>query len=67
MDEQYRISLVEKAIALVKDIEDGRIADVVAILEAVSFDQDFCHYVADLASASLGDEDLMGDELSEEN
>jgi hypothetical protein len=35
MDEQYRISLVEKAIALVKDIEDGRIADVVAILEAV--------------------------------
>jgi hypothetical protein len=57
MDEQYRMTLKEKAIALIKDIDDGRIANVVPILEAVSFDSEFAAYLADLASQSLGEEE----------
>lgn len=67
MDEQYRISLVEKAIALIKDIDDDRIADVVPILEAVSFDREFAAYLGGLASDSLGDEEFVDEEEGGKN
>jgi hypothetical protein len=67
MDEQYRISLIEKAIALIKDIDDDRIADVVPILEAVSFDREFATYLGNLASYSLGDEEFADEEEGKEN
>jgi len=67
MDEQYRMTLKEKAIALIKDIDDGRIANVVPILEAVSFDREFATYLGSLASHSLGDEEFVDEEEEKEN
>ena len=67
MDEQYRISLIEKAISLIKDIDDDRIADVVPILEAVSFDREFATYLGALASRSLGDEEFVDEEEGGKN
>lgn len=57
MDADLKLSLVEKAVSIVKNIDEDRLVEVVSILEAVSYDAEFCKYLANLASCLIVDDE----------